>query len=96
MDINIVYSTNIEKFARLRGKTMKDLLDEIDLPASSYYSMKEKNQFTTKTLERFAQALDVKVSDLVKSTDVSDKKEMLDDFEKIKDKLQDFEDKHLK
>lgn len=96
MDNLVIYSTNIEKFVRMRGMTMKEILEKIELSPSSYYGMKEKNQFSTKTLERFASALDVRVSDLVKENLHENVNELAKDFEKIKEKMKEFEDKHLK
>ncbi len=95
MDLNINYSSNIERYAKMRGKNMKQVLELIDLSSSSYYGMKDKNQFSTKTLEKFASVLHVEISDLVKSPHNDKKKTMQSDFDKIKDSLKNFEDQHM-
>lgn len=96
MEIDINYSINIEKIAKRRGLTIQQMLENSGVNSSSYYKMKNNNKFTTETLEKLANALNVEVADLVKKWNKDDKKEMLNDFEKIRDKLDDFEEKHLK
>lgn len=92
----INYSTNIENIARRKGLKIQQLLELSNISSSSYYNMKNNNKFSTETLEKFAETLNVKVSDLVKDNLDDAVKELVEDFEKIKDKMKEFEDKHLK
>jgi len=96
MEENIKYSVNIEKIIKKQGLTIQQMLDNAELNTSSYYRMKQNNKFTTEVLEIIAKTLKVQVSDLVKSDHKVDSNEMKQDFEKIKEVLSEFEDKHIK
>ncbi len=96
MNIFINYVGNIEFYKDKKGFTDKEMCDKAGISLSSYNDMKKRNSFSTKNLEKIAIALGVQVSDLVKDRNVNEKEKALRDFEEIKKKLDEFEEKHLK
>jgi len=93
------YHLNIERIAKRKGLSIEKLLKIASINNSSYYHMKRNNKFSTETLEKLAKALNVSVADLVRDKnekEIENADEALKDFDEIRKKLDDFEDKHLK
>lgn len=91
----VVYSTNIEKYIRMRGYKLKEVFEKLEMNPSSYYRMKENNQFTTKVLEQFANFLEVEIEDLVRSNTQEKIRNMQNDFNIIEEKLDKFKKDYL-
>lgn len=91
----VVYSTNIEKYIRMRGYKLKEVFEQLEMNPSSYYRMKENNQFTTKVLEQFANFLEVEIEDLVRSNTQEKIRNMQNDFNIIEEKLDKFKKDYL-
>jgi len=97
MNNKINYVDNIGFFRKKSKLTNKQLCELSDISLSTFNDMIRRNNFTTIVLEKLAIVLKVQVSDLVKSDQLPDKdNDLQTDFEKIKEVLSEFEDKHIK
>jgi hypothetical protein len=97
MDSKINYVENIGYFRKKAKLSILKMCELSSVPISSYNDMAKRNSFSTQVLEKFAYTLNVQVSDLVKSDQVPEpNNDLRKDFDKIKEALGEFEDKHIK
>ncbi len=96
MNISINYVGNIDFYRDKKKLTNKRMCEIAKISLSSYNDMIKRKSFSTKNLEKLASALNVSVSDLVKDRSVDKNDEAQKDFEDIKKRIDDFEEKHLK